>query len=657
MKLPCLICLFLLLTAAFSLSQSGPVPLINQPLVPDAVVPGSTEFKLTVNGTGFVPASVVNWNGTALVTTFVSGGQLTASVPASNVATSTTASITVSNSGNTQVASNPVFFPVTNPTTSVTFGETVYPTGDLDYPLTIGDFRSRGILDLVVGNSLEDTASILLGKGDGTFQRQRTFNAGGYPVAVITSDFNGDGKLDLALADQGFGDVSILLGNGDGTFQPAVTFPTGETPDSVFAADFNGDGKLDLALTNHNDATVSILLGNGDGTFQPQKVFNTGDRPNSVIAADFNRDGILDLAVGNTDGTVSILLGNGDGSFQSLVAFPAGDSVDSIVAADFNGDGILDLAVSNYVFLNSISILLGNGDGTFQAPVSYPAGSEPLGIAAADFNGDGNLDLAVANNDGIPSSVSILLGNGDGTFQPQLVFLSPNGASGIAAGDFNRDGRMDVAVTNPDGPPNSVSVLLQSQNTAATETTLVSSRNPSLPSQHVTFTATVTSSSGTATGDVAFMEREYVLAIERLRGGSASFTASSLPSGARVIYAIYEGSLNSSSSVSQPLNQLVLTPTTTTLSSSPNPSSYGEAVTLTAVVTWFGEAPPDGEIVTFVEDLTELGSAKLKDGMATLTTSSLPLGTHPITAVYAGDSEFGGSSAPWLRQVVKKAGE
>ena len=444
------------------LEAAPPVPLISQPLVPDAAAPGGVQFTLTVNGAGFASNSVVNWNGAALTTTFVGESQLTATVPASNIATATTAPVTVTNPAPGGGTSNQVFFPVTNPTSNITMSKTDYGTGAEPYALAAGDFNRDGKLDLAVTNINDNSVSILLGNGDGTFQTQSVYAVGTQPDGIAIGDFRGVGKLDLAVANVQDATVSILLGNGDGTFQPQTVYAVGVGPVSIATADFNGDGKLDLGVANANGTgTVSILLGNGDGTFQPQNVFSTGSAPGSAVAGDFNGDGNIDLVVVNfNDNTVSILLGNGDGTFQAQSVFPAGSTPNSVITADFNGDGKLDLAVTNAIS-NTISILLGNGDGTLQSPLPYATGQYPVGVTTGDLNGDGELDLAVVNgNDG---TVSVLLGYGDATFQGQMVFPTTFAGGVIVTGDFNGDGRLDLAVTDCcSSQVSAISVFLQS---------------------------------------------------------------------------------------------------------------------------------------------------------------------------------------------------
>jgi FG-GAP-like repeat/Cep192 domain 4/HYDIN/CFA65/VesB-like, Ig-like domain/FG-GAP repeat/Protein of unknown function (DUF1573) len=451
--------------AAACFAQNNPAPLINQPLVPEAVAPGGNSFTLTVNGTGFVSGSAVNWNGAALATQFVSGSQLTAVIPATDVAVAGTATLTITNPAPGGGVSNPTTFDITTPTSSISFTVFAeYTTGSGVTSVAMGDFNGDGKLDLVTASPFSGPDLVLLGNGDGTFHSVAAPFFGAGPMVV--GDFNGDGKLDLAVANATLSNtVSIWLGNGDGTFQPGVQYATGTLPLGLSAADFNGDGRLDLAVVNEIDGTVSALLGNGDGTFQPHVDYSTGPDPNSVVVGDFNGDGKLDLAVDSNNSTLGVLLGNGDGTFQVQASYATGSEPAWVVAADLNGDGKLDLMTVNFGVLDySVSVLLGNGDGTFQPHVDYPAGAEPAYVVTGDFNGDGKLDLAVADECGVPGIVSILLGNGDGTLGPPLSFDTNSFFGGVrlAAGDFNGDGRADLAVTFS----NEFSLTVFLQNTA-----------------------------------------------------------------------------------------------------------------------------------------------------------------------------------------------
>ncbi|MGA2588561.1 MAG: FG-GAP-like repeat-containing protein [Bryobacteraceae bacterium] len=243
-----------------------------------------------------------------------------------------------------------------------------------------------------------------------------------------------------------------------GELKPPRVFGAGSFPYGIAVGDFNEDGKLDLAVANSNllsqqASSLGVFLGNGDGTFQPMVSYQVGRTPRAVVAGDFNGDGHLDLAVANQDGFVSVLLGDGRGNFQNAVDFAAGPSPLSIAEGDFNGDGHLDLAVANFVEKatpGQVSVLIGNGDGTFRPPVQFVAGVVPQAIAVGDVNGDGRPDLVVANDGygNIPGKVGVLLGQGDGTFGPVQEYSAGVNPFSIALGDFNGDGNLDVVVTD-----------------------------------------------------------------------------------------------------------------------------------------------------------------------------------------------------------------
>ncbi len=302
-----------------------------------------------------------------------------------------------------------------------------YATGYLPYSVAIGDFNGDHKLDLVVANSdnhakVHRTVSVLLGNGDGTFQPQVQYGTGNGAVSVAVGDFNGDGKLDIVTANLHDSAVNVLLGNGDGSFQPSVEYGTLQRPWSVAIGDFNGDGKLDLAVAcGNSDGRVSVLLGNGDGSFQASVNYAIGTSPHSIAVGDFNGDGRPDLVVANPrSDTVSVLIGKGDGTFSAHVDYGTDGTPYSVAVADFNHDGKLDLATANYGYFGggkSVSVLLGNGDGTFQAHADYPTNGDSQGVAVGDFNNDGNPDLVAANYALGGDTVSVLLGNGDGTFQ------------------------------------------------------------------------------------------------------------------------------------------------------------------------------------------------------------------------------------------------
>ncbi|HEU0210137.1 MAG TPA: VCBS repeat-containing protein [Candidatus Udaeobacter sp.] len=409
-----------------------PVPLINQPLVPDAIAPGGGDFTLTVNGTGFARRSVVQWNGHNRATTFVSRQRLTAIIRASDVATANTGSITVVTSGGT---SNVVYFPVTNATTSVSFSDTpittaIEPTGCIS-----GDFNEDGKIDFACSDYTSYTVNVLLGNGDGTFQPYVTYPTGTAPITIAPADFNEDGHVDLVT--NGRGVVCILLGNGDGTFGPhrdfgAIPLDEGE----LKTADLNGDGHMDVVIGNYAYPSVSVFLGNGDGTLQ-SAVSYRAPHAALLVVGDYDQDGNLDLAVVGQS-AVGILRGRGDGSFRQIGDYELG-YLTGIATADFNGDGILDLACSDWNE-DRIAILIGSGDGTFQSPVYYQTDRQPRGLLVGDLNGDGYLDLATSTY----GTLSTLLGNRNGAFQPYNVH-QVNASGGKIIADLNQDGRLDIA--------------------------------------------------------------------------------------------------------------------------------------------------------------------------------------------------------------------
>jgi large repetitive protein len=695
---------------AGSAIAQNPVPFLNQPLVPDATAPGGAGFTLTVNGTGFVAGSTVKWNGSPRATTFVSRSQLTAAILASDISSPSTATVTVVSPSPGGGVSNIQFFSIAVAETSASFQPAVtYDSGGyIAQSVKIADLKGDGKLDIVVANwwgaNNIGNVGVLIGNGDGTFQPAVNYETGGAPnYSLVVADVNGDGKLDLIVSScsatastcgSAEGVVSVLLGNGNGTFQPALSFGSGASVGAqVAVADVNGDGKLDLIVTNfqgeaNGDGTAAVLLGNGDGTFQSPVLYDSGVPGANVVAvADVNGDGVLDLLVADGcfeycsgDGAVtrlSVLLGNGDGTFQPAVTYATGGSRSGWVSvADVNGDGKPDavLGNSNVYFPNgTVGILLGVGNGTFEAPVTYDSGGyAAVQLALADVTADGHLDIIVDNCGPVGSCgtglIGELLGRGDGTFDPVVTFSSGvYNATAIAVADLNGDGRLDLVAANQcaaDGcATGSVSVLLNSTASlcvgkCATSTTISSSSNPSVHEQPITFTATVTSAGGTPPNGetVTFYNGLNVIGTAPMTGGIASLTTPTLQSGIFTISAAYLGDASFTASTSPALHQAVDTssqsPTTTALTSSLNPSLYGQKVTWTATVKTSGSTIPTGK-VNFNWSGYSIGTAMLNSsGVATLTRSLLSADAYPLFAVYTGDTNNGPSASPILNQVI-----
>jgi len=354
-----------------------------------------------------------------------------------------------------------------------TFGAaTNYTVGVGPTSVVAVDLNGDGALDLVVTNwghvdtSTEPTTyipdttiSVLFGNGDGTFQQAQNQSVGTGPLRVIAGDFNGDGNPDLIVATeqsstQNRGSLVVLFGDGQGGLHNGGTYIVGSSPRDLISSDVNGDGIPDLlvghASLDNNSGALNVLLGNGDGTFQAPSDVAVGSDVFALAAGDFNRDGKLDVALTVANKAASVILGNGDGTFQTPPAFPAGQVFGAIVTADFNNDGNADVAVTNQ-FDNTVSILLGNGDGTLGAPQTIPVAQSPEALAVADLNGDGIPDLVVGNAASISNNIYVLLGNGDGTFQPAIILTGVNEPHAIAVGDFNGDGIPDLIVAGAGG--------------------------------------------------------------------------------------------------------------------------------------------------------------------------------------------------------------
>jgi hypothetical protein len=307
------------------------------------------------------------------------------------------------------------------------------------------------------GNSVLDTAMLVKAKQDIGLRNSQTFTTSSF-TGVAAGDFNGDGILDLAYADNST--VTFQLGKGNGTFAAKSSIGTSPVGWSIAVADFNGDGILDVADTSAWHDTLNIFLGNGDGTFTVKTREGTGDGPIHFVVADLNRDGILDLAIANWEADyVTILLGNGDGTFTAAPNAPGmpHQGAESLSVGDFNGDGIPDLAFQEQTaWANPVSILLGNGDGTFTAApsligVNYGGYG---GIFVADFNSDGKEDLGLWYwTEAREACLKKMLGNGDGTFTEALqrpTILTRVPPDELYPGDFNGDDILDLVLRTND---------------------------------------------------------------------------------------------------------------------------------------------------------------------------------------------------------------
>jgi len=357
---------------------------------------------------------------------------------------------------------------------SLNFSSTSVATGTDSAPQDIAaaDFNRDGILDLVVADAKasDSRARIYLGDGTGRFTTGSSQPVGRLPWSITANDFDGDGDADVATANNLDNSISVLLGDGNGNLLASQTINGGPIvsgantrPRYITNLDCNLDGRVDLAWTISYGPTtggkLGILINNG--SLNPflgvaPTFYTIGTNPYGLVATDLNGDGKADLIAANSptaggadvNGSISVLLSNGDSTFQSAQSTGVGIKPRYLSSGDYNRDGKQDLALTLSEDENKVQILLGNGSGGFSSPTSYALGSDsgPRDIISQDFNADGILDLAVSTY--YTGSISVLLGNGNGTFGTRKVFTAGDGPLLMASGDFNRDGQPDLAVAN-----------------------------------------------------------------------------------------------------------------------------------------------------------------------------------------------------------------
>ncbi|MDO7875678.1 FG-GAP-like repeat-containing protein [Hymenobacter sp. ASUV-10] len=297
------------------------------------------------------------------------------------------------------------------------------------------------------------------GTGRGNFLPPATnpeLAVGGYPQSVAVGDVDGDGDLDLLTANSGDNSVSVRLNNGSGSFSGAAAPAVGTNPVHVVVGDVDGDGDLDFVTANFNGSTASVRLNNGSGSFGGGSDVGVRSNPHSVALGDVDGDGDLDLLTANSgDNSVSVRLNNGSGSFSGgtdvgVDQFPTG-----VAMGDVDGDGDLDFVTANYNG-NTVSIRLNNGSGAFSGGSNPAVGSRPRSVALGDVDGDGDLDMLAANSDN--NTVSVRLNNGSGTFGSGSNPAVDNSPQSVAVGDVDGDGDLDLLTANYNG--NTVSVRL-----------------------------------------------------------------------------------------------------------------------------------------------------------------------------------------------------
>jgi hypothetical protein len=691
--------LALLLSCSAALAQTVPataVPFITE-VTPPSLPPGAnlsnpSNFTLTIRGANFTPNAVVNLAvmsiyilHPSLTTVNPSGSSITAQFTNAIIGSPATFAITVSNpTGTPPLTSNTYYLPYTSAEPSVVLNQnsTSFLAGSPKGMLA-ADFFENGSPGLAVVSQNSNTVSILSSNFGGPFTLSSSNSTGSQPWGIVSADFLGTGWPCLAIANSGDNTITILFPNGSGTYRLGSTISLpGVFPTQLVAGDFNGDGKIDLAVLNtcgtgtggcfpqaapQVPGTVTILLGNGDGTFSiSPATLTTGNVPYSIAAADLNGDGFIDLVVANqNDNNLTILMGNGDGTFTPANASPVtGNAPSAIAVGDFNSDGNLDLAVTNSgdgtvsILLNQNCTSLPAALCTFApAPTAPAVGAGPSAISTADMNADGILDLVVANSSG--NSVSVLLGDGTGSFNAVVPQGQPNFSTGalpqaVVLADFNDDGRLDIVTSNASG---SFTFLRQ----AGVVQLVLTTSNPSpFYGLFLTFTVNVNPPFGqpaSPTGTITFFDGPTAIGTVSMSGYQAYFYYPYLNAGSHQVTAVYSGDSNFVSVTSNAVNETVTqAQTTTTLSSNVNTVSYVQPFTLTATIQPQNTGTATGTVTFFdTSSSTSLGVGTLVNNVAQLTLSKLTPGAHVIVASYQGDANFIGSSSPTYTENIIQA--
>ncbi len=379
--------------------------------------------------------------------------------PAANAAGTATVTVTLRDSQGGNNTSAPVTFEVTliNDVVSPSFTR-ILPNLSVNNPIWVatGDLNGDMLPDLVTGNyggANDDTVSVMLGFGDGTYSAPTNFAAGGAPQFVVVQDVNLDSNDDVVVVNSDDDNVGIFYGDGTGSLASMVTYPVGNFPAALALTSLNSDNFPDIVVANLGGDSLSVLLSDDAGSYHPQIVYPLNGTPIGLTVGEYTGDTRPDIAVANFDtNELQIYSNQVGGTLAPSVTLAVGQHPEYPTTGDFDGDGRLDLAVSNHAE-GTISVWRRNAAGQFAIRTDYPAGVNPVVAAAADFNLDGHLDLAVTNQNSSPlyagpNDVGIYLGSASGSFEPVEYLTAGEGSYGLVAADLTRDGVADLAVAN-----------------------------------------------------------------------------------------------------------------------------------------------------------------------------------------------------------------
>ena len=571
----------------------------------------------------------------------------------------------------------------------------VYSLAENPQALLVGDFSNDGIPDVAIAMDCGQqicaragSVDVWLGKSDGSLAEAGTYATGFSPVSLAAGDLLGAGNLDLIVANacgsdsscRSDGSATLLAGDGKGSFAPMGDIDIGKSPSAIALGNLSGSG-LDLAVAQRGSNQVAVMSSNGSGGFNAPVVYSAGSAPSSLAIADLNGDGRQDLAVANfQSSTVNVLYGTAAGTLEVAGTYAVGSGPESLVAVSEGANGKAGLVTANG---NTGATPAGNQITALNGitPLALTQSTTTLATpnpTLATVDGAVTLTATVSAVGGTPTGTVTFSSNGTNLADCVAVTVSGSGSAtcttlSLQAGTDNLlasySGDTNFAASDSTQTPQVVTVT---QQTTTTTIALTGGANPSTVDDTLTFTASVTASSVTPIapgGTVTFTDNGTPMTVcgdggtvALSEGNSASCTTNTLTGGTHAITASYNGDANFTASnnfVTQTVNKAGGTMTFRS-STNGNPSTVNQSVTFSATVTpsTGNTTVPLSGSVAFTDNGVPLAGCTVSfnatTGVATCTTSSLTLGTHPLTATYSNDPNYSFSPAP-LSQVVNQA--